>query len=256
MGIMKKILLFTLIFLFTACTSATSFPISTATVQPTATSVPTSTPPITPTITLTPTPTEIPLDPEYRDALVEFGYDKQFPIRMITQSGTNQEIRDQIRCVLDGSSLRKTDFYIGDVLIQRAADCYFLDINGETQKISLPMAFYNQKTDEYGSFSGGYEKGLGIPGDPYVDGTISDYISRAPEIARSMDSSYAFFGFTINDFYKVPSPYFEFSQNAPHIFSIATDIFYDTGDISEFKDEANAENFIFPSVAFFIIESK
>jgi len=114
--------------------------------------------------TVTPTPTEIPINPDWWNALNSAGGEKQFPLA----EGS------PLLCAIDVKSARSVNILVEGKEILNIADCYYKDINGETQVISVSVIYYVASKDAvYFLGSASPTKGLGKPGQANIDNWLS-----------------------------------------------------------------------------------
>lgn len=216
---------------------------STATIVPTNTIEPTSTPiPFTPTPSNTPappTPTEIFINPDYLAGLEKYGFDKQFPLTTSFTGGTNKEVKITF-CAMDFKDRIKVDFEYANLLILRVTKCYFLDINGKHQFVTIPVLIYNKDLDFYFDYPHSFVEGSRPVGN-YFDNVFKEDLDSSPY------KKYTLLHFYFNR--KDPRDKFldSFFEKAVTLFGEPSEKFFNEGDVSEFPDYLGAENFVVPS---------
>lgn len=178
-----KILLLILVgFLLVSCTpapalsstvTATFTPMATKTLLPTETFTP------EPTATRKPTqvPTEVPLNPDWLAAIEQVsgmeasGKESQFP----------KNLEDSFYCVVDYENSRSVNYMVGDLQVLSEVDCYYNDMNDKKQHITWPAVGYNAAQDALYQMGRSVTKGLGRPGDAYIENSVARLCKPTPE---------------------------------------------------------------------------
>jgi len=208
------------------------------TIEPTSTLISsTPTPSNTPA---PPTPTEIFINSDYLDGLEKLGFDKQFPLTTSLTSGTNKEVKITF-CAMDFKDRIKVDFEYANLVILRVTKCYFLDINGKHQFVTIPVLIYNKDLDFYFDYPHSFVDGKRTLSPDYFDNVFKGDVDRYPF------KKYTLLHFEFNT--KDPRNKFldSFFEKAVTSFGDPSEEFFNEGDVSEFPDYVGAENFVVPS---------
>ncbi len=240
----KSISFIILVVVFLASCQAKPVSEPTATIAPTNTLEPTATLiPFTPTPSSTPappTPTEIFINPDYLAGLEKEGFDRQFPLATIFTGGTHKEVKITF-CAMDFKDRIKVDFEYANLVILRVTKCYFLDVNGKHQFVTIPVLIYNKDLDFYFNYGNLFVDGKRAVSDDYFDNIFKGYVDRIPY------KKYTLLHFEFNT--KDPRTKFldSFFEKAVTLFGEPSEKFFNEGDVSEFPDYLGADNFVVPS---------
>ncbi len=244
----KSVLLIILAIVFLASCQTIPALEPTATIAPTNTIEPTSTPiPFTPTPSNTPvppTPTEISINPDYLSALEKWEFDKQFPLKTVHNLVTDKDVK-VTHCAFDYYKIqKKVNFEYANLTILRVSKCYFIDVKGEKQFVTVPLLSYNKDLNKYYAENVvGFIDGKLNPSEAYFDGLFGQIKDKLNP------SSIYFLQFQFNNYGSMNNQkdWIAFFEKAVSLSGEPSEKFYNEGDISEFQDFPGAENFIFPS---------
>jgi len=174
------------------------------------------------------------MNPDWlRGLRIPLGETPQFP----------KELKRQIFCAVDVKSFRNVSIMYADLEVLRVVDCYYPDAADKTQHITLPLASYNPSLNWYYSLGATtFTKGLGKPGEPYIDNTIKWLMDVASPAGK-----YLVVWFFLAGQSGQSADYNAYFEQATAKFGAPSQDFLATGNPDSFPDFKNAKDLVFPS---------